>query len=238
MIKNLLILLIGILGLLACDTEDNKLRKNGFLIHSIAEKYNKISQYNEQMPEKAKWAFQLAEKIKGISDTCYMMLPSYSTIQIVNYIKQHEKTFPTAVSNTLKTATDNYYQSNSKLDAEKIQIVENEILSHLIDFAFSADLRFDTFSLVPVAKSDEIKYGETYVADVFFSASNSSFPTKIIINEEYWKDTLTFDQSSFPHVKIDKNRYQKGMNTITPKYVVETIDGKEEYEFDINFEVK
>ncbi|MDF9801419.1 hypothetical protein OKW21_006728 [Catalinimonas alkaloidigena] len=238
MIRNLLILSISILSLFACDAEESKLSRNVFLTHSISDKYNKISQYNKQMPEKAKWAFQLAKKIKGVSDTCYMMLPNYKTNQIIDYIKQHEKTFPTIIRNTLKTATDAYHQSNSKLDAEKIQIVENEILSQLIDFAFSADLRFDTFSLVPIAKSDEIKDGETYVADVFFSASNSSFPTKIIINEEYWKDTLTFDQSSFPHVKIDKNRYQKGMNTITPKYVVETIDGKEEYEFEINFEVK
>ncbi|MEK6482608.1 hypothetical protein WJR50_34090 [Catalinimonas sp. 4WD22] len=236
--RNLLFFIIGVLSLSACETGENKLRRNVFLTHSIDEKYDKISYYNKQMPEKAKWAFQLAEKIKGISDTCYMMLPSYSSNQIINYIKQHEVNFPKTIRNTLETATNDYYQSNSEIDAEKIQIVENEILSQLIDFALSTDLGFDTFSLVPVAKSNEIKYGETYVTDVYFSASNSSFPTKIIINEEHWKDTLTFDVSSFPHVMIDKNRYQKGMNKITPKYVVETIDGKEEYEFDINFEVK
>lgn len=237
--RNLLVFIIGVLNLSSCGTGDvDKLRRNVFLTHLIDEKYDKIKHYNEIMPEKAKFALRLAEKTKGMLDTCYLMLPSYTTGQIINYINQRGVIFPMRVSSVLETATDDYSQFNYEMNAEKLQIIENEILSQLIDFAFSADLRFDTFTIIPVAKSNEIRYGETYLTDVFFSASNSSFPTKIIINEEHWKDTLTFDQSSFPHLKIEKNRYQKGMNTMTPKYVIETIDGKEEYEFEINFEVK
>ena len=98
MIKNLLIYLICSLSLSACDSEKvDKYQRNAFLTHLIDEKYDKLTFYQKHIPEKAGIASKLAQKIKGTSDTCYLMLSYYSSPQILSYLKKQEKYFPARI---------------------------------------------------------------------------------------------------------------------------------------------
>ena len=240
MIKNLLIYLICSLSLSACDSEKvDKYQRNAFLTHLIDEKYDKLTFYQKHIPEKAGIASKLAQKIKGTSDTCYLMLSYYSSPQILSYLKKQEKYFPARIKGTISTAIEDMNQFNHELNAERIQILESEVLSQVIDFMFQTDLKLiDEFAVIPRAKSNVLQYGDTYLADVFLVGRCSTCPATIKINEKNWKDTLTFDRSTLPHLKIDKDKYQRGMNELKPKYILKTEDGEMEVEFNVEFEVK
>ncbi len=229
-----------ILSLFACESGDSdKYRRNVFLTHSIDEKHDKVDFYYQHIPEQAEASLNLAKKIKGVSDTCYLMLSYYSSSQILNYLKQQESYFPPKIKSTLHFAIEDMIQFDQKLNAERIQILENEILSQIIDHIFKTDLRlFDNFAVIPRMKKQVLQYGEPYEADILLAVSSSVYSPTIIIDEEDWKDTLIFDNSVLPFIKVGKDKYHRGVNKLTPKYLFKTEYGVTSTEFKVEFEVE
>ena len=229
-----------ILVVSACSLEEeDKYQRNTFLTHSIHQKYSRLNFYQSHIPTKAKIALELAHKIKGISDTCYLMLSYYSSTQILNYIENQGYRFPLDIKSTIDTSVDDMSQFGHVVNAERIQILENEILHQIMNILFQTDLKFiDEFAVIPREKSKTVQYGDAFLADVFLIARCSTCPIKIVIDELDWKDTLVFDNSELPHIKVEKEHYHRGTNELKPKYIFKTDDGEIEAEFRVKFEVK
>ncbi len=225
------------------NADQEKIETNSFLIKVIAEKAQELKNYQAQIPERASQLYKTYIESKVISDSiCAMIVNGTSSKRLEANISR----YGVFISHNIGFRKDEFrfddYIYNNLLKSESvtvehIQIIQNEILTHLLDKVFMSDIRlFDSYTAIPYGGSKKIINGESYQAHIMMAVMNSQYPFKLVFSEEKWQDTLTLNSSGL--IEIDQSKYELGKNHFEPTLIFKTERGEEEANVFIDFEVE
>ena len=238
-----LILFILIITASCKGGDQEKSETNSFLTEVIAEKAQDLKNYQAQIPERAKHLYEVYLQSKVLSDSICAMITTGTSDK---RLKTSMSRYGVFISHNIgfresEFRFDNYIYNNllkrENVTIEHIQIMENEILTHLLDQVFVSDLKlFDSYTAIPYEGKRKITERESYKANIMMAVMNSQHPFKLVFSEENWHDTLTLDNSGL--IEIDQSKYKIGKNHFEPVLIFKTERGEEEATVFIDFEVK